>query len=227
LRSRVNSPGNSGLRSTSRTLHISGCGSSRAGGDADATRKLTDHAFDWLANLRRLLRAVVREVGVPERVKHGAVIKCTRVILAIYKTVVDGTLECSIVPSILEIAVEAISSGITLREDEATTVIQVRNLSDCIVRLKEQMREHIRIVGRTNSIVDLRHMGNMTVVGFVQVFTIPASLEVDLRAETIDTNARVSRHTRRLWTNRFGKTGKTDSIRDWPVGVRCISPSHA
>ena len=189
----INSSGNTGLRGTSGTLHISGCGGSRAGSDANATRKLVEHAFNTFANLRRLHGAVVRKVRVPERVEHRAVIECTRVVKTVNQTVANGALQYSIVPSILEITVEAISSGIALREDEATAVVQIGNLIDCIVGLKEKMREHERMGRRTDSVIDLGQMCNMAVVGFVQVLTIPASLEVDLSAKTTDTHARISR----------------------------------
>jgi hypothetical protein len=89
------------------------------------------------------------------------------------------------------------------------------------------VRKHVRVCWGTNSVVDLVHVCNMAVVGFVRVLTVPTSLEVNLGTQTVDTQTRIGRQARCLWDAVCAQTSKTDGIRDRPIRIGCVSPSHA
>jgi len=66
----------------------------------------------------------------------------------------------------------------------------------------------------------------VTVVGLVEIDTVPACLKMKLGTQATSAG-RVCEHVGGFWIDGVGDTEKAHSILDRPVWIGCISPSHA
>lgn len=67
---------------------------------------------------------------------------------------------------------------LTLGEDKFAAV--QLDVIDTVKNLKEEVHKWNRVSCRADSIVQVRHVFNMAIVGLVQIFTVPAGLEMYL-----------------------------------------------
>ena len=98
----------------------------------------------------------------------------------------DGRGQDISVPAVLEVGMETIACGITLSEDE-TSASLFRHICNTVKHLQEDVRDLYWMRRRTYSVVDRTLICHMAVVRFVKIFTIPATLEVNLSTHTIGT----------------------------------------
>lgn len=151
-----------------------------------ASGKSAEHTGDLLVNLRRNHASLTFLGG--EQVEDRAVGEKAAVVGAL----IDGLLESRNVPTVDKVAVESVTSGVTLSKDERLTatvplVVEVASVVVDLVEDGDQMdgvsvRALAAVVATTNGV---GHVGH--VISRIKVDTIPARREEDLGAETIGT----------------------------------------
>ena len=75
---------------------------------------------------------------------------------------------------------EAISRGITLRKDEFAAV--KIHVVDAVEDFVEEMDELNGVFGGTDTIIRHGHVRYVAVILFIEIYPIPAGLEMDLRS---------------------------------------------
>ena len=173
--SRHRARSNSRLRRSSRTLHIRHRRILRPTRNSNTSRQLTDHRPRLFLNQRRLRRTHIRKIiNITRRQGRTVLNRPTISISALLHS-----LRLHIhVPSVQEISVEAIPRGITLGEDEfaAVKVHVVDGVEDFV----EEMDELNGVAGGTDAVVHHGHVRYVAVILFVEVYPVPAGLEMDL-----------------------------------------------
>lgn len=184
-------PGN-----TRRAGHSSRRGSCRTRSEFNASRKLCNRSCGGLADLWWPQRAVGLKSIALVLFEDRTVTDDTKLGTVGVQTFVNSFLLNVHVPSVLKISVESVSCSISLRESVLSAGFEW-HLSHTVQHLEEQMRDLVRVSGRTNTVVNLRLIGDlkrgqkvrfaancmstyMAVVGKVEVHSIPAALELDL-----------------------------------------------
>lgn len=104
-----------------------------------------------------------------------------------YTTLVDSIGKHLLIPSVEEISVEPVASGVTVSKDEATTITGV-DIVDIIVHLEEEMHEELRVSGRAGTVVDLAEVSHVAAIFLVKIDAIPAGWELNLCAHTVLTD---------------------------------------
>jgi hypothetical protein len=101
---------------------------------------------------------------------------------------VDSTLEYILLPSVHEVSVVTVSSGISVGEDESSSLSG--NSVDVPDSLEKQRRNTDGVSRRALSVVHGVGVGHVgTVIGRVDVLSIPARGEEDLSTETVNTES--------------------------------------
>jgi hypothetical protein len=209
------------LHDVGRAVHRSRCCSFWAVCDLDTTWKFGNEASHRLVDLRWLLWTVVAQcirlgfkqnwtVGNLAKVVRGEAIHCC-------------VRESLLVPAVLEISVETVSSRIALREDEQAIRTLIRHQSDIIKDFQENVRNLYGMSGWADSIVDRTLVSDVRVVCFVVISSVPAALEMDLGTHAIRTICVV--HVIFL-DNLWSQTVESDSISDRPTWVFLRTVCH-
>lgn len=135
-----------------------------------------------------------------KRVRRGArihLVVCVEAVLVLeHCTVLDDAGLCSTrrhrareyatVPAVHKVTVQSVTSRVTVREDEAATVVYDVELLYAKQNLKEDRDEMAWVRGRTATIVNAVRVGHVgLVIGRVEVYTIPARGKKDLSPEAI------------------------------------------
>lgn len=79
---------------------------------------------------------------------------------------------------------ESEPGSVAVGEDETSAVRSVNSVG-VVVDLIEEMRQQLGMGRRADAVVDLGHVGHMRLIRLVQVDTIPAAGEVELRTQAI------------------------------------------
>lgn len=144
------------------------------------------------------------------------------------KVVCGETVDCRIredvlIPTVLEISVEAVARGITLRENEQAIRSLVWHVLNVVEDFKKDVWDLDRMARRADSIVNSTLVGNVRIVLLVQIPSVPAALKVDLSTHAIFAFCAV--HVGFL-DRLFIQAVETDSIRDGAARVLLGAVSH-
>lgn len=118
---------------------------------------------------------------------------------------------CRHVPSIQKVTMEPVASRVTVGKDESST-IRLVNVIDTVENFEEEMDQLDWVLGRADTIINLAHVIDMSIVVEVQIDSIPAGRKLNLRAQAVRTVR--AEHVRLLCLRGRTKTVKACTVRN-------------
>ena len=97
---------------------------------------------------------------------------------------------------------------VTLSKDIPPTI--QFDTTDAVQDLVKQVHELDRISRRASAIINARHVGHMAVVRLVQIFAVPARLELNLSTKTVVAHRHV--HFGGFGIRRVGQAIEADAV---------------
>lgn len=128
-----------------------------------------------------------------------------------------------LIPAHEKVTVESISGWVTVGEHESASIVLV-DVVDTIQNLKEQVDKlNWEILG-TDTVVDLAHVIDVSIVVQIQINTVPAGLKLNLGTESIRTICPVNGGC--LWPRLSVQAVEANTVRERSTGDRGVVKGH-